>query len=180
MMFVDETIYTNRPQSGESREERTAYDLLERLGVSFTRVEHEPAETIDACKAVEDILGIEICKNLFLTNAGKTIFYLLMMPGHKRFVTKDASKKIGSSRLSFAGAAYLQALLGVAPGSVSVLALANDQDHRVQLVIDKEILAAESFGCHPCKNTASLRIHTAALLDKILPATGHKPLVVEL
>ena len=72
------------------REVRT-YALLDTLGIPFTRGDHDATATIDACLEVEKILGIHICKNLFLCNAQKTRFYLLMMPGNKKFKTKNLS-----------------------------------------------------------------------------------------
>lgn len=98
----------------------------------FTRMDHDATATIDACLEVEKILGIHICKNLFLCNAQKTRFYLLMMPGNKKFKTKNLSKQINSARLSFAGDEYMEQFLDITPGSVSILGLANDKENQVQ------------------------------------------------
>ena len=53
------------------------------------------------------------------------------------------------------------------PGSASVLGLMNDADNRVQLVIDTPVTQSDTFGCHPCKNTSSLKLRTGDLLEKI-------------
>ena len=129
-MFIDRTLYTGR--SAERREEREerCYDLLDRLGVEYFRVDHEAAENIPDCELVEGLLGCGICKNLFLTNRQQTEFYLLIMPGEKPFKTK--------------------------------------------------LLDAADFGCHPCRNTSSLRFSTKALIETILPAMGHEPIYVDL
>lgn len=100
--------------------------------------------------------------------------------GDKPFLTKDFSKQIGSSRLSFATAEDLQALLGVQPGSASVLGLMNDPEHRVQLCFDRPVIESEWFGCHPCRNTSSLRLKTRDVLDVFLKHTGHTATVVDL
>ena len=121
-----------------------------------------------------------MCKNLFLCNAQKTKFYLLLMPGHKKFKTKALSKQINSARLSFADDAHMEEYLGITPGSVSVLGLMNDPDNHVRLLIDKDLLQDEYLGCHPCINTSSLKIKTADVLEKILPAVHHEPTYVEL
>lgn len=179
-MWIDETLRAGRPaQAREPREER-CYDLLDRLGIEFFRVDHDAAEDIPACEQVEGILGCGICKNLFLTNRQQTQFYLLIMPGEKPFKTKYLSAQIGSSRLSFGSAADMERLLDLSPGSVSVLGLMNDHEGAVQLLIDRELLAAEHFGCHPCRNSTSLRFSTKALMETLLPAMGHEPLFVEL
>lgn len=144
------------------------------------RVDHDETPSIEACGEVEKLLGIEICKNLFLCNRQKTQFTLLLMPGRKEFRTKELSAQLGCSRLSFADAERMQEFLGVTPGSVSVLGLLNDTEKRVRLVIDRDALAHEYFGCHPCRNTTSLRIKTADLTERILPALGHEPTYVDL
>ncbi len=179
-MYVDETVYEGRPQDGLSEVEKTAYDLLDGLGIPYTRARHDEAHTIKDCEQVENLLGVKICKNLFLTNAQKTAFFMLVMPGDKPFKTKDLSRQINSARLSFAGPEDMMELLGITPGSVSVLALQNDKDKRVRLLIDKDVLKEEYFGCHPCRNTASLKIKTKDIMEKALPTTGHAPEMVAL
>jgi len=156
------------------------YDLLDSLQIDYQRVDHEAAMNMKVCEAIDAALQATICKNLFLCNRQETNFYLLMMPGTKKFKTKDLSKQLGVSRLSFASETYLEEFLDITPGSVSVVGLMNDRDHRVQLVIDEDVLAGEYIGCHPCINTSSLRIKTQELVEKILPAMGHMPVAVHL
>lgn len=161
--------------------EKAVYELLERLGIAYERIDHEQADTMEACLAVDAALrGAVICKNLFLCNRQRTNFYLLMMPGDKVFKTKELSAQIGSSRLSFAEAIYMEDFLHIGPGSVSVMGLMNDTEGRVRLLIDRDVLKGEYFGCHPCVNTSSLRLRMDDLLQRFLPAVGHEPLFVEL
>ena len=96
------------------------------------------------------------------------------------FKTKFLSKQIGSARLSFAGPEPMERLLNVTPGSVSVFGLMNDKDKRVKLLIDKPLLAQEYIGCHPCVNTSVVRLKTSDLTDKLLPALGVTPTIVDL
>ena len=180
-MFVDQTVYHGRAEdTNRLDKELRCYDLLDRLGLSYDRVDHDAADTIEACAAVEQVLGAGICKNLFLTNRQQTAFYLLLMPGHKPFRTKDLSHQIGSARLSFASPEHMLELLDITPGSVSVLGLMNDRDARVRLLIDRDLLKDERFGCHPCINTSTLAFSTRDLIEKIIPAMGHEPTYVEL
>ena len=74
----------------------------------------------------------------------------------------------------------MEQFLDITPGSVSVLGLMNDVDHRVRLLIDADVLASEYVGCHPCINTSSLRLRTVDLIEKVLPAIGHEYTVVKL
>ncbi len=173
------SLYDSAPAHASARAAQ-AFALLDELGVPYCRVEHEPAETMELCAAISDALGTRICKNLFLCNRQQTAFYLLAMPEDKPFYTKDLSHQIGSSRLSFAPPEKMEELLGCSPGSASVLGLANDTQRRVHLVMDRDVLEAERFACHPCDNTGSLALATRDLLEKVLPHIGHTSDVVEL
>ena len=175
-------LMNGRPENCEGRLEKEirCYDLLDSLGIEYQRIDHEPANTMEACAAVDEALKATICKNLLLCNRQCTDFYLLLIPGSKTFKTSILSKKIGSSRLSFASPEYMEQFLDITPGSVSILGLMNDKDMRVQLLIDEDVLKGEYIGCHPCINTSSLRIKTADMMEKIIPAMGHEPRLVEL
>ena len=168
--------------SGRLDKEARCYRLLDSLGVDFQRTDHfdTPATTMEVCADVDAVLGVHICKNLFLCYRQKTDFYLLIMPGDKPFKTKELSKQLGVSRLSFGDPEHMEEFLDIQPGSVSVLGLMNDRDHRVRLVIDRDVLAEEWFGCHPCVNTSSLRFRTEDLMEKLLPAMGHEATLVTL
>ena len=171
-----------RPETNEGRlpKEIRVYDLLDSLGISYERVDHEAAMTMEVCAAIDEVLEATICKNLLLCNRQGTAFYLLMLPGNKVFKTSVLSKQIGSSRLSFASAEAMEEFLDITPGSVSVMGLMNDHENRVQLLMDQDVLKGEHIGCHPCINTSSLRFLTSDLIEKILPAMGHTPTYVEL
>lgn len=149
------------------------YDLLENLHVSYERVDHEPAMTMNDIIEAEKKLNVNICKNLFLVNSNKSQYYLLMMAGYKKFKTKIISQQINSSRLSFADNEAMLKYLNITPGSVSVMGLMNDQENHVKLLIDEDILKEEYVGFHPCINTSSVKIKTQDLLTTVLPAINH-------
>jgi len=168
-------LINGRPNdcTGRLDKELRCYDFLDSLNIPYQRIDHEAAMTMEACAAIDKALDATICKNLLLCNRQCTDFYLLMITGDKHFKTSVLSKQIGSSRLSFADGQYMEEFLDITPGSLSVLGLMNDRDNRVRLLIDEDVLKGEFFGCHPCINTSSLRIRTADLIEKIIPATGH-------
>ena len=166
--------------TGRLDKEIRTYDLLDRLGVEYDRVDHAPAMTMEDCKEVDEILESMVCKNLFLCNRQETDFYLLLMPGDKPFKTKDLSAQIHSARLSFAKPEYMEKYLDITPGSVSVLGLMNDSEKKVQLLIDEDVMKEPYFGCHPCINTSSLKFTTEDLMQKIIPALEHEPVTVTL
>ena len=169
-----------RPADLRAPREMVAYDTLDRLHISYRRVDHAPADTMEACAAVDEILGVRMCKNLFLCNRQCTDFYLLLMPGDKPFRTKELSAQLNVSRLSFGSSEHMEPLLGLSPGSVSVLGLINDTAHRVRLLIDKDLLTFPEIGCHPLVNTSSVAFSIEDLLHTLLPSIGHSPTVVEL
>lgn len=171
-----------RPENMEGRlpKEIRVYDFLDKLDIDYHRVDHEAAMTMEACIAIDAVLETTMCKNLMLCNRQCTDFYILLTPGDKKFKTSVLSKQIGSSRLSFADGQYMEQFLDITPGSLSVLGLMNDKDNRVKLLIDKDVLTGEYIGVHPCVNTASLKLKTSDLVEKIIPAMGHEPTFVEL
>lgn len=175
-------LYNGRPENAEGRLAKgiRVYDFLDALGIEYQRVDHEAAMTIDACEEIDRTLEISICKNLFLCNRQETSFYLLMMPGDKKFKTKDLSAQINSARLSFGKPEYMEEFLDITPGSLSVLGLMNDREQRVQLLIDEDILKDPYIGCHPCINTSSLKIRTQDMMEKIIPEMKHSPMLVRL
>lgn len=194
------TIYHGRPDNCTDREPRETrvYDLLDGLNINYDRLDHEPAMSMEICAEIDaafERMPLQafkadanddkvnhpiICKNLFLTNKQQTKFYLLMMPGDKKFLTRLLSQQINSARLSFAGEEFMLKYLDLRPGSVSVLGLMNDHDNAVQLLIDEDVLKSDMIGCHPCMNTSSLRLKVKDLTEKILPAIHHEPIIVHL
>lgn len=175
-------LFHGRPaMKGERQEkEMLVYDLLDKLHIAFDRVDHEPAWTIAGCGEIDRVLGIRMCKNLFLCNRQKTKFYLLALPGDKPLQAKELSKQIPSSRLSFASGEDMEKYLNVSPGSATLLGLIFDPEHKVQLLVDEEILAEPYFGCHPCVNTSSIKMKTEDMFQKVLKETGHDYIAVHL
>ncbi len=175
-------LYKGRPANINGRLEREirTYDFLDELGIEYQRTDHEPADNMAACNEIDRVLGVLICKNLFLCNRQKTAFYLLMMPGDKKFKTKELSSQINSARLSFASPEDMLKYLDIEPGAVSIMGLMNDSDHTVQLLIDEDVLDGEYLGCHPCVCTSSLKVKTDDVIKIFLPATGHEYRTVHL
>ncbi len=175
-------LFGGRPkdESGRLEREIRTYDLLDSLGIEYKRVDHEAATTMEACEAIDEALDVVMCKNLFLCNRQKTNFYLLLMPGDKKFKTKELSAQINSARLSFAEAEDMLKYLDIEPGAVSVMGLMNDKGKAVSLLIDEDVLEGEFLGCHPCVCTSSLKLRTSDVIGKFLPATGHEFMKVHL
>ena len=175
-------LFKGRPAdiSDRSEKEIRVYDYLDKLSIDYWRLDHAPAFGYeeDLCREIEESLGARICKNLFLANRQRTKFYMLMIPEHKVFRSSDISKQAGSSRLHFAESEYMEELIECSPGSASVMGLINDTEHRVQLLVDDDVINSEYVGCHPCINTSSLRIRSEDIFNKFVKATGHDFIVV--
>ena len=180
MISVKMELFHGAPDDERIEKERLTYEALQKLGIDFYRADHEAAATIEDCKAVEEVLGAEICKNLLLCNRQETDFYLLLMPGNKPFKTKDISKQINSARLSFASAEKMLELVNITPGSLSVTGLIFDKENKVRLIIDRDLLGEEYLCCHPCINTSTLKIKLDDIIEKFIPSTGHTPVYVDL
>ncbi len=166
--------------SGMEEAERETFLFLDEHGIEYEFLTHEAAYTMEECAAVEKKLGAPICKNLFLCNRQQTQFYLLMLPGDKVFKTKFLTKELGCSRLSFADESHMTGLLGLHPGAVSPMGLIHDKEGKVLLVIDRDLFSSEYFGCHPCVNTATLRLSFRDLIEKFVPATHHECRIIDL
>ena len=175
-------LYNGRPAdvSGRLPREIRTYDFLDKIGIDYLRTDHGRADNMEACNEIDAVLGVLICKNLFLCNRQKTNFYLLMMPGDKKFKTKELSSQINSARLSFADPEDMLKYLDIEPGAVSIMGLMNDGEHHVQLLIDEDVLKGEYIGCHPCVCTSSLKMKTQDVIQTFLPATGHEYVTVHL
>ncbi len=174
-------LFSGKPNDDNRLEkELLVYKVLDELNIDYQRVDHEPADTMEACKEVEQVLGVQICKNLFLCNRQKTDFYLLLMPADKPFKTKELSKQINSARLSFAGADDMERLLNITPGSVSVTGLLKDTENKVKLLVDSDLLKQEYIGFHPNINTSSIKAKLEDMMFKFVPFTNHNFQTVDL
>lgn len=172
-------VYTTAPDIGtRSEKEEETFALLDKLGIEYERVEHEPAMTIEACQDIDRILDTPLCKNLFLTNSAKTQYYLLLLPGNKAFHTREVADQIGSTRLSFGSADKMQELLNLTPGSVTIMGLMYDKAHKVTLLIDRDLTKNEYICFHPCQNTGSVKAKTEKIFGEFLKYTGHTPTYV--
>lgn len=176
-----QVIYNAKPEAKDRLpKEMAVYDLLEKLEIPYWRLDHDAAMTMEACEGIDQIMDICYCKNLFLRNTQKTEFYLLLIGHDKKFKTAVLSKQIGTARLSFAEPEFMEKYLNITPGAVSIMGLMNDSERKVHLLVDKDVFTSEYFGCHPCVNTASLKVKTSDIIDKFLKYTGHDIRFVEL
>lgn len=173
-------ISTTAPEKGTNRTKDKVFQILDKLHISYERVENDVVETMEECREIDAVLGTEIRKSIFLSNQKKTSFFLIVMPAEKQLDTAALEKKLGVGHLSFASSEMMEKYLGAKPGSASVMGLVNDEEEYVQLVMDREVAENEWFGCNPGINTDHLKIKTSDLLNKFLPRIYHKAKIIEL
>jgi Ala-tRNA(Pro) deacylase len=140
--------------------------------------QHPPLRTVEDAHAIWDSLPGAQVKNLFIKDAGKQ-YWLVVVPGDPRMDTKALAPLMGSKRISFGSADDLRAILGVEPGSVTPLAMMNDAQRQVRLVIHAALMEAPTLLVHPLVNTATLEMAPADLL-RFLAHVGVNPALIDL
>ena len=138
------------------------YAYLDGMGISYEVEEHAPVFTIDEMRE----LGIKgsVCKILFLRDAKGRQHFLVVLPGDRQADLGALAAALGSSKLSFASEERLMKHLGLTKGSVTPLAVIQDPDHTVQVLLDESLTGMDRLGVHPLVNTATLWISGADLL----------------
>ena len=159
----------------------TPEELLARLaalGIETTTHDHAPVFTVDESKRLRGDLPGGHCKNLLLKDA-KGVLWLVVTGEDRRIDMKDLGRRIGSARLSFARPEALRQALGVDPGTVTPLALINDREGRVRVVIDRALMAMPVLNFHPLTNARTTAI-TPADLVAFIGDCGHAARLVDL
>ena len=165
--------------------ERKEHEIIVRKylsenNINYEWIDHIALETMEDYEIYQKDINCMIPKNLFLCNRQKTKFYLLCMPGDKKFLTKEISSQINSARLSFGDEDKLSELLGCYRGSTSIFGLLFDKNNDINLLIDKDILKEEYLGFHPCENTSTIKIETDDLINKFLTSLNKIYSIVKL
>ena len=114
---------------------------LEELNISYKEVKHPPVYTIeDMDKLGKELFeNAKICKNLFLRDQKGKRHFLIVVPEEKRVPLSEIPEKIGSTRLSFASEERLMKYLKLTPGSVTPLAVINDEENEVEVFLDEDL-----------------------------------------
>ena len=178
-MYISE-VMTTVPEDGRGALETKVYQELQRLNISFERVDNDTVEAMDECVEISEKLGAEIRKTIVVCNRQKTEFYLVILPAAKRFDSKLFAAMMRTARVSFASPEDMEKVIGLTPGEASVMGILDDTDGKVQVVIDKAVADAEWFACNPGANTTHIRFKTKQLINNFLPAEKHKPEIIML
>ena len=153
-------------------------DELAALGIAYDLVEHPPVRTVEDARAHWSALPGLPVKNLLLKDAAGRL-WLVVAPAADPVELKALPGRIGSKRLSFAGPADLAATLAVQPGSVTPLAVVNDRERRVSVVLDASLAGEAAIKLHPLVNTATIALAGTEVV-RFLEHHGHPPELVGL
>jgi Ala-tRNA(Pro) deacylase len=147
-------------------------------GIDYARTDHPAVFTVEESKRLVPPLPATQTKNLFLRDQ-KGARHFLVVVGHDTQVDlKALASVLRATKLSLGSPERLMTHLGIDPGSVSLLALVNDADRRVEVFIDRDLWQADALACHPLVNTATLVIAHEGI-ERFLEATGHTAHIID-
>lgn len=152
--------------------------FLAHHAIDAKRFEHSPVMTVAESKRLVPNLPGAQTKNLFLRDKKGVRHILVTVPHDLAVDLNSLGLLLGAGRLGFASPERLRKHLGVAPGSVSLLALVNDTSHTVEFVLDRRLWEADAVQAHPLVNDATMVIPHAQL-ERFLAATGHAAHIVD-
>ena len=157
----------------------TIMERLRSLNIPHEYHEHPAAPTMADCLALPYAgSDVTFCKNLLLCNTPKTAFFLYVTDPDKPFRTGDVSKRLGSSRLSFAPPECLPEMLHLQPGSLSPLGLWFDTEQRIRLAFDKDVMRDGRIAFHPCDNTATVLFEQRVFWEQVVPNLAHETVFI--
>lgn len=146
--------------------------FLDANGFTYQRMEHPAVFTCEEADAHRPDTPSVSTKNLFLCDKKARRFFLAVTSCEKTVKLDRLSTQLGVPNLRFASEQNLLRLLGVTRGAVTMMGLANDVDHVVELWIDSEIWSDDFFQSHPLVNTATL-VLSKSELERFFALTGH-------
>ena len=141
--------------------------------IDYTRYDHPAVFTVEESNRLVPSLPAAKTKNLFLRDDKGKRHFLILVRSHKQVDLKGLKRLLGVKRISFGSPARLNKYLGIEPGAVSLLAIYNDREHAVEVVMDSDLWESDTFQFHPLVNTSTLVI-TKANIIRFLDATGHQ------
>lgn len=179
MIYVSEPK-TTAPAAFKTPLQEMVYHTLQKLAVPFERVDNDEAITMEDCTRINEQLNMKTVKTLFLCNRQQTSFYLFVTTADKPFKTKDLSAALGISRLSFAPVELLDSMLGTSVGATTIFGVMLDKAHQIQVIIDKDILSEEWYGCSDGTTTSYMKVPMDWVMHDFLAYVGHVPKMIEI
>ena len=179
-MFYISEIQTEAPKELKTDLQKKVYSVLNELNINFKRVDTQEAITMDDCILINQKLEMEMVKTLFLCNRQQTEFYLVITVANKPFKSKEFSQQLNIARLSFAPVEVMQQLIGTTVGAATIFGTLLDEDNKIKVVFDEDLIKNEFYGCSDGLTTSYMKIKTDDILSKFLKYTKHQPIIVKL
>lgn len=173
-------VYKTKPETFENEVQKETYRVLEELNIPFSRVDTSDAITMEDCIEIDNKLNVKTVKTLLLCNRQKTNFYMFITTANKMFSTKKFSEQLGISRVSFATEEMLAELLGTKIGATTIFSMLLDKEQKVNLIIDKDILTEEDYGCADGTYNCYMKLKMDDVINKIIPYSKHIKKVIEM
>lgn len=147
---------------------------LQELGIPYELHDHEEARSMEDCLNLPFLDSDTVfLKNILLTTRQKDQWFLYLTLPDKPYRTADVSKKLETSRLSFAPPEVLPEMLHLESGSLSPLGLWFDEQKAITLVLDRDIYAFSRVAVHPCDNHSTLIFSMDAFRHQVIPSLHH-------
>ena len=112
------------------------YNYLNGLGMEYEVVDHPAAVTTELADLyVEGKEGV-LTKTLFMAGKKDRKFYMIIMDEHSHMGLKEMGEMVGD-RLHFAKEEQLMDKMGLKPGIVSLFGLLNNEEHDINVYVEK-------------------------------------------
>ena len=167
-------LLEGRPENIQNEKEQACYDILDKLGISYQRVEYNffPSET-QQLRQIDDVLGVAGIKNLIFRTRNKSQFFFVILPREGRFDEKGFRAKYQLPKITMAKGDELSQLLNTHAGAVSIMELIHDKEGVIHLFAEEGVLQQEYFRFHPNENRSTVRIRMEDFKHKLLPYLNH-------
>lgn len=179
-MFYISEIQNIAPEAFSTELQEMVYTTLQKLRIRFQRVDTDEVISMEDCIPINKKLNMKMVKTLFLCNRQKTEFYLLVMTADKPFKAKEVSKTLSLPHLSFAPIDLFEKMLGTKIGAATIFSVMLDVENAIQVLIDKDVISEEYYGCSDGTTTGYMKIRTASLINYFLDFAKHKPQIIEI
>ena len=178
-MFNISEIKKEKPVKFKTKLQEKVYSVLDELNIHYERVDTDEAITMEDCIEINKKLDMKMVKTLFLCNRQKTSFYLFITCGDKRFDSKKFSSELDIARVSFTDESLMNEMLGTKIGAATIFSSLIDKDNKVNIVLDKDVLKEEFYGCSDGTTTGYMKIKISDI-NKVLSYSKHKKKVINM
>lgn len=137
---------------------------LAEQNIPYQLWEHPAVYTIEEMDALDLPAPEAVVKNLFLRDAKGRRYFLVVLSKEKQADLRALGERLGV-KLSFASSERLAACMGLEKGSVTPFGVLNDQERKVEVLLDQDLRTRPLVAVHPNENTATVALAPEDLLQ---------------